>query len=96
MVLEIERCPNVGVAYQGTKGHWEELQIVMATTPGRQLGVRFIPGGRRPPGLEKRRRGRLWINTERWKTTAEYQTSIFKRSKQVSATETRSFQTPLI
>ena len=56
MVLEIERCPNVGVAYQGTKGYWEALQIATATTPGKKFGVRHLPGGRRPPGLEKRGR----------------------------------------
>ena len=39
MDLQIECCRNVGVAYQGTKGHWEPLQIAMATTAGKQLGV---------------------------------------------------------
>ena len=53
MVLEIGRCPTLCVAYQGTKGHWEALQPATATTPGRQLGVRHTPGGRRParPGV---------------------------------------------
>ena len=80
MVLEIERCPNVGVAYQGTEGYWEALQIATATTPGKQLGVRHLPDGRRPPGLEKRGRWELWINTERWETQINIKTNIFKHS----------------
>ena len=45
MALEIERCLNVGVAYQGTRGHWEALhfQTGTVTTPGRQLGVPIHP-----------------------------------------------------
>ena len=34
MVLEIECCLNVGVAYQGTNDHWEALRLRHPPLPG--------------------------------------------------------------
>ena len=65
MALEIEHCPSVGVAYKSIQGHWDALQIATATTTGKQIGVRRIPSGRRPPGLEKRGR---WGTVDKYRT----------------------------
>ena len=34
MVLEIECCPNVRMAYQGTNDHWEALRLRHLSFPG--------------------------------------------------------------